>query len=171
VTAFINFGDRRFNSSQVNSSQVLNWLPLLDDLKQTTTRILNHARTAESLANEQDEAAILDPAPSLDKSTTSMPSKSPSQPLQAEFGPPFSSSRNCPVATASSPVQAGHFSPLFGYGLLSKTSQVDATDEFLSRYFVSLNFLKDCPFFCLDSGQGFEAMSNESWNNIPPRSY
>ncbi|KAE9365362.1 hypothetical protein N431DRAFT_496467 [Stipitochalara longipes BDJ] len=43
VTEFIHFGHRR-----VNSSQVLNCLPLLDDLKQTTARILDHARTAES---------------------------------------------------------------------------------------------------------------------------
>jgi hypothetical protein len=48
VTEIIHFGDRR-----VNSSQPLRGIPQLDDLKQTTRRILDHARTAGSLANEE----------------------------------------------------------------------------------------------------------------------
>ena len=125
VTEFIHFGDR-----QVNSSQYLNWLPLLDDLKQTTARILDQARIAESLANgQQDEGLIREVAPVNVGPTTSI-----------DFRAPSSSSNSCPVGAHAPPQVTGHFSPQLGYGLLTKTSPIAAADEFLGRYFVSLKF-------------------------------
>lgn len=75
VTEFIHFGDRR-----VNSSQPLSGIPQLDDLKQTTRRILGHAHTAESLANEGGGESISDTLPFTEVSTTSTASQLPSSP-------------------------------------------------------------------------------------------
>lgn len=133
VTEFIHFGDRR-----VNSSQPLSGIPQLDDLKQTTRRILGHARTAESLANEEGGESISDTLPFTEVSTTSTASQLPSSSSPIEVCTPCSASKNFPViGFPPSRIQTGHFSPRLGYGLLNKTAQVGAAEKFLSHYFVA----------------------------------
>lgn len=138
VNEFIRFGDRLVDSPRV--FQETSTSPLLDDLKQTTGKILDHARTAESLANEEGggSASRSETLPSMAVSTISMASQSPSWSLPGEFVAPFSISKNNPLpGLDSSPIHTGHFSPGLGYGLLNKTSYVSAAGEILSHYFVA----------------------------------
>lgn len=59
-------------------------------------------------------------------------------PPPIEVCTPFSASKNFPViGFPPSRIQTGHFSPRLGYGLLNKTAQVGAAEEFLSHYFVA----------------------------------
>jgi hypothetical protein len=133
VTEFIHFGDRR-----VNSSQPLSGIPQLDDLKQTTRRILDYARTAESLANEEGSESISDTLPFAEVSSTSTTSQLPSSSSPIEVCTPFTASKYFPViGFPPSRIQTGHFSPRLGYGLLNKTAQVGAAEEFLSHYSVA----------------------------------
>jgi hypothetical protein len=58
--------------------------------------------------------------------------------LPMEFGTPFSASKSSRIiGSPPSLADTGHFSSRLGYGLLNKTSQVGAAEEFLSHYFVA----------------------------------
>lgn len=141
---FIEFGDRLVSSSGISWNA-----QLLDDLKGTTGRFLDYARTAESLANEEEgasTAASESLQPSGVSTTPTALGSTPwclperiGLPMPFEFSTLFPSPETQPVAPLlRSPKRAGHFSPRLGYGLLSdNTSQLTAAETLMNHYFVA----------------------------------